>query len=160
MEYIYIGDIVNTHGIKGELRILSDFKYKKNIFKKEFKLYIGLEKELVIITKYRFHKIFDMICLNGYNDINEVLKFKACKVYVNKQDLDVPYLNEELIGISVYNQDGLMGKISDIRLTKTNEIFVINNNIFIPNIEQFVKKIDIKNKKVIVETINGMLNEN
>ena len=45
MEYIYIGDIVNTHGIKGELRILSDFKYKENVFKKNFKIYIGKTKK-------------------------------------------------------------------------------------------------------------------
>ena len=39
MEYIYVGKIVNTHGIKGEIRILSDFKYKNEIFKENFKLY-------------------------------------------------------------------------------------------------------------------------
>ena len=45
MKYIIIGKIVNTHGIKGELRILSDFKYKDKIFKKGFPLYIGHTKE-------------------------------------------------------------------------------------------------------------------
>ena len=45
MKYIIIGKIVNTHGIKGELRILSDFKYKAKIFKKGFPLYIGHTKE-------------------------------------------------------------------------------------------------------------------
>ena len=39
MEYVLIGKIVNTHGIKGELRILSDFEYKERIFKKGFNLY-------------------------------------------------------------------------------------------------------------------------
>ena len=41
MKYIYIGKIVNTHGLKGEIRILSDFKYKDLIFKDNFKIYIG-----------------------------------------------------------------------------------------------------------------------
>ena len=39
MDYIYIGKIVNTHGIKGEVRILSDFKYKDRIFKNGFNMY-------------------------------------------------------------------------------------------------------------------------
>ena len=48
MKYIYIGDIVNTHGLKGEVRLISDFEYKNKVFKKGFKLYIGRTKEEVI----------------------------------------------------------------------------------------------------------------
>ena len=77
MEYIYIGKIVNTHGIKGELRILSDFKYKDRIFRKGFNIYIGKDKIKETITSYRHHKVFEMICMDGYNDINEVLKYKG-----------------------------------------------------------------------------------
>ena len=64
MKYIIIGKIVNTHGIKGELRILSDFKYKDKIFKKGFPLYIGYTKEKEIINTYisvdeNYEKVFD-----------------------------------------------------------------------------------------------------
>ena len=48
MKYIRIGKIVNTHGIKGELRLLSSFKYKDKVFKKDMKLYVGKDKEIVI----------------------------------------------------------------------------------------------------------------
>ena len=61
MEYIYVGKIVNTHGIKGEIRILSDFKYKNEIFKENFKLYIGTQKQEMIIKNYRKHKMYDMV---------------------------------------------------------------------------------------------------
>ena len=44
MDYINIGKIVNTHGIKGELRILSDFKFKDRVFVTGFNFYIGKEK--------------------------------------------------------------------------------------------------------------------
>ena len=60
MKFINIGKIVNTHGIKGELRILSDFKYKDKVFKKGFKFYVGKDKEELIVNSYRYHKIFDM----------------------------------------------------------------------------------------------------
>ena len=70
MKYIIIGKIVNTHGIKGELRILSDFKYKDKIFKKGFPLYIGYTKEKEIIN------------------INEVLKYKGEYVFINKEELE------------------------------------------------------------------------
>ena len=77
MEYIYIGKIVNTHGIKGEVRILSKFKYKSRVLKKYFKVYIGPSKEEQIINSYRPHKQFDMITLEGITNINEVLKYKG-----------------------------------------------------------------------------------
>lgn len=44
-EWICIGKIVNTHGIKGELRILSDFDKKEKVFQPQFTIYIGIEKE-------------------------------------------------------------------------------------------------------------------
>lgn len=159
MEYVYIGNIVNTHGIKGEIRILSTFKYKDLIFRKNFKIYIGEEKNEEIIINYRQHKNYDMIILKGYDNINEVLKYKGKKVYINRFDLNVPYLNKELIGFDVYNQDKLIGKLTDI-LTNIQDVLVVDNKIMIPYVEEFVKKIDLKNKKIIVETIKGMLDEN
>ena len=70
MKYVLIGKLVNTHGLKGEVRILSDFKYKDKIFIPGMKIYIGKNKEKQVINSYRKHKIFDMITLLGFNDIN------------------------------------------------------------------------------------------
>ena len=81
MNWIYIGKIVNTHGIKGEVRLLSNFSKKALVFKKDFKIYIGEEKEEEIINTYRPHKQFDMLTFQGINDINKVLKYKGKKVY-------------------------------------------------------------------------------
>ena len=85
MDYIYIGKIVNTHGIKGELRILSDFEFKEKVFIPGFSFYIGKEKRKEIVKTYRHHKIFEMITMNGYNDIDQVLKYKGDYVFVNKE---------------------------------------------------------------------------
>ena len=87
MKYIYLGKIANTHGIKGELRILSNFKYKSRVLKKGFKVYIGKEKIEEEIVTYRPHKQFDMITLKGYNNINDVLKYKSLNIFINKEDL-------------------------------------------------------------------------
>ena len=87
MKYVLIGKIVNTHGLKGEVRILSSFKYKDRIFKKGMKVYIGKDKVCEEINSYRYHKIFDMITMNGYNDINQILKYKGEYIFVNKEDI-------------------------------------------------------------------------
>ena len=89
MEYIIIGKIVNTHGIKGEVRLLSNFKYKEKVFVPEFAIYIGKEKNKEVITSYRHHKMFDMITMKGITNINDVLKYKGEKVYINKEDLNL-----------------------------------------------------------------------
>lgn len=161
MEYIYIGDIVNTHGIKGELRILSDFKYKENIFKKNFKIYIGKNKEEQIINTYRKHKMFDMITLVGFTNINEVLKYKNMPVYINKKDLKIDgYLDEELIGLSVYVKDKLIGKVTDIIKNSKYSILVITDKNMVPNLPEFIEKVDIDKHKIIIKEIEGLINEN
>ena len=71
MQKVYVGKVVGTHGIKGEIRIISDFQFKDKVFVVGNILVIN-DKDYVI-RSYRKHKNFDMVTLNDYNDINEVL---------------------------------------------------------------------------------------
>lgn len=164
MNYIYIGDIVNTHGIKGELKIISHFKYKKNVFIKGTPIYIGKNKEKQVINSYRKHKIFDMITLLGFNDINEVLKYKGEPVYIDKNEIKIDgILNEELIDMDVYNDESFIGKVTDILNNGVYDILVIekeNNKNLVPNINEFIKNIDLENKKIQINMIEGLINEN
>ena len=80
--YICVGKIINTFGIKGELKILSDFEYKERIFKKDFPIYIGELKEKELVNTYRMHKNYDLVVFNSYTNINEVLKYKGNKIYI------------------------------------------------------------------------------
>lgn len=164
MNYIYIGDIVNTHGIKGELKIISHFKYKNNVFIKGTPIYIGKNKEKQVINSYRKHKIFDMITLLGFNDINEVLKYKGEPVYIDKNEIKIDgILNEELIDMDVYNDESFIGKVTDILNNGVYDILVIekeNNKNLVPNINEFIKNIDLENKKIQINMIEGLINEN
>ena len=100
--YIKIGQIVNTHGIKGELKIISDFKYKDKIFVKDFNLYIGKNKECLTINTYRKYKIFDMVTFYNLNNINDVLIYKGEDVFVKKEDIKVDdYFDEDLIDYNI-----------------------------------------------------------
>ena len=76
---VYVGEIVNTHGIKGELRIVSDFKYKSEVFVPGKKLYLGKRRQEEIIKTYRKHKNYDMITFERIDDINEAIIFKVGK---------------------------------------------------------------------------------
>lgn len=163
MNEIYLGKIVNTHGIKGEIRLLSNFEYKDQVFKKGFPIYIGKERNKELIATYRKHKIFDMIKVEGINDINDILKYKGKAVYIDRNDLKIDnYLDEDLIGFSVIT-DKTIGKVVDIikrPYQKIIKISVDNKQYMIPFVDEFVKEIDLKNKQIKIHTIEGLIYEN
>lgn len=155
MEYLNIGKIVNTHGIKGEVRILSSFS-DKSIFKPGNILYIN--NDALEITSYRVHKNYDMVTFKDINDINEVLKYKGMDVLIKRDDID-NFIIEDLIGYDVYT-DKLVGKIDRLIANIKYVILVLDNGSMIPYIDNFIEKVDNDNKIVYVKEIEGLINEN
>ena len=164
MDYILIGKIVNTHGIKGEIRIISDFEFKDKVFVPGFNIYIGKDKIKETITSYRHHKIYEMITMDGYNDINKVIKYLKENVYILKKDLklnDNEYLDKDLIDFKVYESDNLIGVVSNITYaSETNKLLEVLNNdkkILIPFNDEFVININLQEKRIDVKLIKGMI---
>lgn len=162
-EFIYVGKIVNTHGIKGEIRILSDFEYKDKVFVPKMKLYIGRKKEEVVIKTYRHHKNFEMITMEGYTDINQVLRFKGLYVYVKRIDLSLAedeYLDQDYIGLGVYYNRELRGTIIDIRSGALGKkLFVVETltkKILVPFEKELISKLDWAEKKLELVPIAGL----
>ena len=158
MNYINIGKYSNTHGINGEIRIISDFSRKDLVFVPNNKIYIGNDKLEYVIKTYRKHKNYDMVRLNGINNINDIEYLKGSYVYINKEDLKVDYLIEDFINYSVLI-DNLKYKIKDIIENNKYKILVLENNSMIPLIEEFIIHIDKTNKEIIVKKMEGLINE-
>lgn len=160
---VLVGEIVNTHGIKGELRIVSDFKYKDKVFIKGNKLYLGKRKQEVILNSYRKHKIYDMVTFEGISDINDAIIFKGDDVYIKRKDLDIDgYVDEDIIGLDVYNLDDYVGKVTNIIKNK-QEILVVkkkNKSYMIPFVDEFIMNIDLGNNRMDINAIEGLLDEN
>ena len=158
MDKVFIGKIVSTHGIKGELKILSDFPYKDKVFVVGKKLIID-DKEYTI-KSYRVHKNFDMVTLDDYKDINEVLFLLKKNVYVSKEELNLSsneVLDEDLITYKVLTNTGKVGIIKEIfKASETNKIIrvLFDKEVLIPY--SFIKKIDKDKKEITVELIDGM----
>ena len=156
--YVFVGKIVNTFGIKGELKVISDFEYKDIVFKKDFPIYIGNEYIKESICNRRVHKNNDLILLNNYNNINEVLKYKGKNIYINREDLKLDsddYLLNDLIGMEVYDNDILIGVVIDYENTVNNVLLKVKGSktFYIPKIDKYIKEINIKENKII--TNNG-----
>ena len=160
MNKIFIGKVVSTHGIKGEIRILSDFPYKDKVFVINNKIIID-DKEY-IIKSYRVHKGYDMVTLDGFNNINDVLFLLKSNVYISEELLnldDDEILDDELITFKVLTKDGKEGIIKEIfKASSTNKILrvMFDKEVLIPMNSPMIKKIDKGNKEVIVELIEGM----
>ena len=160
MDLTYLGKIVNTHGIKGEVRIISDFEYKKEAFKTNNQLVI--DNDILTIKTYRKHKNYDMVTFKEKDDINDVLKYKGSKVYIDRDNIKFPgILNQDLIGLEVYDNNTLTGKVVDIYKTNQYDLLVIDGikRHMIPNIDKFIKKIDLNNNKIEVNYIKGLIDE-
>lgn len=160
-EYIYIGKIVNTHGLKGEIRIISDFEYKDKVFVPGMKFYLGRKKEEVVVNTYRHHKNFEMITMDGYNDISEVERLKKLYVYIKKEDLVLDngeYLDTDLIGLDVLVDNEKKGTVKNVRDAGNNKFLVISadKEVFIPYNKEFVKEINLDKNYIVIEPIKGM----
>lgn len=160
MEYLYIGKLVNTHGIKGEVRLLSNFRHKDKVFVKGMEFYVGRDKKRYVVESYRKHKNFDMVVFDGVHDINLIEHLKGSMVYINKEDLKLDkdtYLSFDLIGFNVIIDNNFVGVITDVLDTPANEVLVLDNNVMIPYVKAFIKDINMDKKEVVVENVKGLL---
>ncbi len=160
MQLIYIGKITSTHGIKGELKIKSNFEYKDKVFVVGNKLVI--DNKDYIIKSYRSHKGFDMVTLNDYKDINEVLFLINKKVYIERESDSISdvILDEDLLKFNVII-NGEKGVIKEIFFAGSNNkiirVLISGKEILVPFNKEFIKNIDKDKKEVNIELIDGMM---
>ena len=112
MDFINIGTIVNTHGLKGEVRILSTISFKEQVFLPHFVLYI--DETPYKIVNYRKHKNYDMVVLEGITSIEEALLLKGKEVFIHRGDLKDIFIENDYIGMEVYSIKGNRGMVTAI----------------------------------------------
>lgn len=153
MNKVLLGKYVNTHGLKGEIRIKSNFMYKDKVFKVNNEIIIN--DTSYIIKSYRVHKDYDMVTLEGINSIEEIPFFKNTKVYIDRDKYlsKKDYLDSDLIGFIVYNSK-IERKVSDIIYLNDTKKLIKTNDGYIPF--ELVKDIDLDNKKILVEEVDGL----
>ena len=152
MKKIVIGKYVNTHGIKGEIRIKSNFPYKDKVFK------IG--NEIIIdkpytITSYRVHKDYDMVTLEGINSINDIIHLKNSLVYIERDKYldNNDYLDSDLIGFKLVNNE-LDLVVTDISYINDKKKLLVSENKLIPF--ELIDKIDYSNKIIFIKDVMGL----
>jgi len=162
MEKIKVGTIINTHGIKGELKVA---RTGIEEFNRDIKFYIEDFNEEFKIVNSKIHKGNYIISLDGFNNINDVLKFKGKSIYISSEDLmeldtDDEFYVMDLIGIEVIDTDNnKIGKVTDVLEYDVNDVYVVKNEdceTLIPAVAEFIIDIDIENNIMKVKLIEGM----
>jgi len=169
MDYLKVGTIVNTHALQGELRVFSDSHFKDERFKEGSELFIDFNGEMLPVTikSHRPNKTVELVKFVGMNHINDVEKYKGCDLLVDASKLgeltDNEFYFHEIMGCCVKTVDGeVLGEIIDILQPGANDVWVVKQKgekkeILIPYIEDVVKTVDIKNKIVLVELLEGLI---
>ncbi len=163
MEYIKIGVIANTHGLKGELKVKSFTDFDR--FASGNTVYIKFEEEYiqVKIKTHRVHKDLDMVTFSDYDDINKVEIYKGCDLYMDKDDRDEleedEFYYDELVGLEVFYNDELLGKVANIMDVPQGEILVVKRkqkkDVLIPFENKFIIYID--DKRIDCVNLEGLL---
>lgn len=166
-EYLEIGQIVNTNGLKGMVKV-NPFTDDMTRFEELEDLYIQYKGNLkkVKIEQVRYQKNQVLLKLEGINSIEEAENYRNCYLKIHRKDArnleEDMYFIADLIGLEVYtNQNELLGKLDDVFSTGSNDVYVVKDQngkqILLPAIKEVIKQIDLKNKKITVELINGLL---
>lgn len=167
-ELFNVGKIVNTQGLKGEVRVISRTDFPDERYKKGNKLLLQQEgKPLIELTvnSHRKHKNFDILSFKDHPSINDVEKYRDGMLQIKAEQMhDLPenefYLHE-IIGLKVVNEAGEeIGKIKEVLSPGANDVWVIQRvkqkDVLIPYIEEVVKKVDIANGVVTIHMMEGL----
>ena len=166
MEFLEVGKIINTHGLRGDVKIVTWTDYPED-FEEIERVYIRRKTgdEVLNITNVKYQKNNIIVKFKEIADINEAEKYKNLVVYADREDL--PELEEgahyiaDLIGLMVVDEDGeVIGELVDVFNTGANDIYDVKRagkkNLLLPVIDEVVKDIDLENKKITVHVMEGL----
>lgn len=166
-DYISIGKILNFHGVQGEAKV----GYSKNqadFLKSLDSAFIYFENEYkpFNIKSVKFNNKFAIIKFEGINSINDILVYKNCLIYVPQTKFEEAldegeYLIDDLIGLDVYSKDKKIGVVVGVTSNGANDLLSVKSLSkkisLVPFVDAIVPEVDLKNKKVIINEIQGLI---
>lgn len=164
MDKLEVGQIVNTHGLKGEVKITHWCDYPE-VFEKLSTIYFSDKAYKIQSVKY--HKNSIILKLSGIDTIEMAEKLRNTVICASREELaldgEYTYYVRDLLGLTVYSNGEILGELTDWFPTGSNDVYVVRTeegkNIMVPAIRQVVKKVDLKEKFMEVELLEGLLDE-
>ena len=167
MKNIEIGQIVNTFGIKGFVKV-NPWVNDVTRFDDLKKVYIKIRKSLkeLEIEEVKYHKNQVLLKFKGVENVEQAEMLRNAILEIDRKDAipleEGEYFIADLLESEVYTDEGeKLGIVEDIFNTGSNDIYVVKNelgkSILLPRIKDVFKEIDVENKKIIVHLIEGLI---
>lgn len=165
-QYLEIGKVVSTHGLRGELRV--DPWCDSPQFLCQFKTLYLKKGETKLSVSSRPHKTIAIVKAKGIDTIEEAEKLRGRVLYINRSDAKLApgeYFIQDLMGLDVIDIDTSKsyGKITDVLKTGANDVYQVTDekkkDYLIPVIDDVVKEIDINGGKVLIKPLKGIFDD-
>ncbi len=166
-ELLQVGVITQTHGIRGEVKVFpttddpTRFQDLKHVL-----LDTGKETLPLEIENFKFFKQFVILKFKGYDNINDVERYKRCPLLVERSEA-VPleedeYYITDMIGIQVTTDEGEdFGVLKDVMATGANDVYVIDHpsagEVLVPAIKECILEVDIPGRKMKIHVMDGLI---
>ena len=167
-DMLRVGVIASTHGVRGEVKVFPTtddpgrFKQLKEVILDTGKEHLPLE-----IQQVKFFKNMVILKFKGYDNINDIEKYKGKDILVDRED-GTPlgkdeYYIADMIGMDVYTDDPRehFGKLKDVMATGANDVYVIDSDkhgeVLVPSIRQCIMDIDVEERKMTIHLMEGLL---
>ena len=165
---ISIGKITNFHGIAGEAKVgYTKGKEHQLLGEKTFFIQKNDEYKELTLSKIRFHKNMAIIKFKEFSSINDVMDYKGCSLFIPIENLrnnleENEFLVDDLVGVSAFDEkDNFIGKVEFIDKQGSSDLLGIKNaegkEFLVPFVKALVPIVDLGNKKVVINAIEGLL---
>ena len=162
-EFLEAGKIVNTHGIRGEVKIMP-YTDSPELLAEFDRLFLGKAHTEVIIEHSRAFKNMVIAKIEGVNTPEEADKLRNKLLYMHRDDLELDedtYFIQDLIGMEVRDADSgqVYGKIADVMQTGANDVYVVKGDdreYLVPAISDVVVSTDIDADIMTIRPLEGL----
>lgn len=156
LPFIEAGEIVTTHGVRGEMKILTWLDSPEDLCDFERCRIDGKEYK---IENCRVQKTCNLLKVAGIDTMEAAQAMRGKIVELYREDIsDDVIFGAELIGMEVFSQDTYLGKIEDILDYPGNQVYVVRgeHEYMIPAVKAFVLSTDLETNRMQVSVIEGM----
>ena len=174
-----IGEIVDSHGVRGEVKIYpttDDVRRYKKLKECELRTKKG-ERMPLHFQQVKFFKQYAIVKFQEINDMDQALSYKHAELYVDRKHATPLHEDEfyvaDLIGIEVYDEESKLGTLKEVLFTGANDVYVVEleedriipgdamhkpqKEVLIPAIKDCILSIDVENDRMNVRLLNGLL---
>ena len=156
LQYIEAGEIVTTHGVRGEVKVLCWLDNPEMLCEFDRCRISGKD---YVMEQVRVQKTCNLVKLQGVDTMEAAQAMRGKKIELYREDIDDEVIfAAELIGMEVFCEDEKIGKIVDVLDYPGNSVYVVKGQYeyMIPAVKQFILSTDMEGNTMQVKLIEGM----